>query len=165
MEKQISSTVIKQIFLILLILVLAFLICSNLSMFIPSLLGAVTLYIVCRNLNFYLQEDKKWKPALASFFLLFICLIVLILPIYFLVDLLVAKLGDSQQYLAKFNVFLNKIQEFIISKTNIDVLSKQNITKIQDFAAKFSTTALSGTFNTLSVVASMFFILYFMFER
>ncbi len=165
MEKQISSTVIKQIFLIALILVLAYLICSNLAMFIPSLLGAVTLYIVCRNLNFRLQEEKKWKPALASFFLLFICLVVLIIPIYLLVDLLVAKLGDSQQYLAKFNVFLNKIQEFIISKTNIDVLSKENITKIQDSAAKFSTTALSGTFNTLSVIASMFFILYFMFEK
>ena len=165
MEKQINNTIIKQIALILLIAVLAFLICSNLSMFIPSLLGAVTLYIVCRSFNFYLQEDKKWKPALASLFLLFICLIVLVLPIYFLVDLLVAKLGDSQQYLAKFNGFLSKIQEFIMSKTNIDVLSKQNMTKIQEFAAKFSTTALSGTFNTLSVIASMFFILYFMFEK
>ena len=164
-DKYISGNVIKQIILLALILTMSYLICSNLALFIPSLLGAVTLYIVCRKFNFYLQEEKKWKPALASLFLLFVCLVVLVLPVYFLVDILISKLGDSQAYLGKFNEFLNKIQGFIIQKTDIDVLSKGNIEKIQNSAAKISTSALSGTFNTLSVVTSMFFILYFMFEK
>ncbi len=164
-ESQISGNVIKQIFLILIILVMAGLICWNLSLFIPSLLGAVTLYIICRKYNFYLQEKKNWKPALASLFLIFICLIVLILPVYFIGDLLIAKLGDSKEYLGKFNEFLNKIQEFVYAKTNFDLLSKENIDKLQNFAAGFSTKALSGTVNTFTIVASMFFILYFMFEK
>ncbi len=164
-DKYINGNVIKQIILLALILTMSYLICSNLALFIPSVLGAVTLYIVCRRFNFYLQEEKKWKPALASMFLLFVCLIVLVLPIYFLVEILITKLGDSQAYLGKFNEFLNKIQEFIIQKTNVDVLSKGNIEKIQNSAAKISTSALSGTFNTLSVITSMFFILYFMFEK
>lgn len=164
-DKQISGTAIKQFFLLVIIVIMVLLICYNLKLFIPSLLGAVTIYIVCRKFNFYLQEEKKWKSSLASLFLLFLSLIVLVLPIYFLADILIAKLGDSQAYLAKFNEFLNKIQDFIYSKTNIDVLSKANIEKIQNAAAKVSTSALSGTFNTLSVLTSMFFILYFMFEK
>lgn len=164
-NKQISGSVIKQIFLIIIILIMSYLVCSNLSMFFPSLLGAVTLYIVCRNLNVYLQEEKNWKPAWASLFILLICLVVLVLPIYFLADILISTLGDTQQYMGKLNEFLNKIQEFVISKFDIDVLSKENINKITGFATQFSTVALSGTFNTLSVVASTFFILYFMLEK
>ncbi len=164
-DNQINGNVIKQIFLIIIILVMAGLICWNLSLFIPSLLGAITLYIICRKYNFYLQEKKKWKPALASLFLIFICLIVLILPIYFIGDLLIDKLGDSKQYLGKFNEFLNKIQGYVYSKTGFDLLSKENIDKLQNLAAGFSTKALSGTVNTFTVVASMFFILYFMFNK
>lgn len=163
--QQINGNVIKQVALLALILVLSYLICSNLSMFIPSVLGAITLYIVCRNFNFYLQDKKKWKPAYSSMLLLLLCFLVLVLPVYFLVDILIQKVGDSQQYLGKFNQFLNKIQGFIYDKVGFDVLSKENIAKIQETATKLSTSVLSGTVNTLSVVMSMFFILYFMFAN
>lgn len=162
---QISGIKIKQIFLILIITALVGLIAFNLSLFLPSLLGAVTLYVVCRNLNFYLQETKKWKPVWSSLLIILLCLVVLIIPIYFLGDLLVAKMGDSAAYMAKFNKFLDKIHDFIYSKTHIDILSNTNKARVQEAASKFSTSALSGTFNTLSVVASMFFILYFMLEK
>lgn len=164
-EKQISSTVIKQIALLTIILVLSILICVHLSMFIPSLLGAVTLYIVCRKFNFYLQEEKGWKPSLSSLFLIFLSLVVLVVPMYFLIDLLIVKIGNSKEYIGRFSEFLYKIQAYIYSKTQVDVLSKANIAKIQEVATKFSTTVVSSTVNTLTVVSSMFFILYFMFEK
>ena len=92
-------------------------------------------------------------------------LIIIILPIYFIADLLIEKLGNAQAYMNKFNVFIDKIHDFVYSKTNIDLLSKENMVKVKETAGRFSTTALSGTFNTLTVVMSMYFILYFMFER
>lgn len=137
----------------------------NLSLFIPSLLGALTLYVVCRKLNFFLQETKNWKPVWSSLFIIFLCLIVLIIPVYLLADVIIERLGDSKEYMTKFNVFLDKIQQYILSKTNIDVINADNMKKVQDFAAKTSTSFLSGTFNTLSIVASMFFMLYFMLEK
>ncbi|MDR2205140.1 MAG: AI-2E family transporter [Flavobacteriaceae bacterium] len=164
-EKQISGNVVRQIFLLATILILGFLIGYNLSMFIPSVLGAITLYIVFRNLNFYLQEKRKWKSFLSSIFLIFICLVVLVIPLYFLIDILVAKLGDPKQYLGKLTEFLNKIQNFIYSETGFDVLSKENILGIRNLVGKFSTSVVSSTFNTLTVVFSAFFILYFMFAK
>lgn len=163
--EQISGNKIKQIFLLLIITTLAGLIVGNLTMFIPSLLGALTLYIVCRNFNFYLQETKKWKPMWASLFIILICLVVLIIPIYLLGDMLIEKLGDSKAYMAKFNVFLDKIHDFIYDKTKIDILSKENLDGIKSFAAKLSTNAVSSTLSTLSIVVSMFFMLYFMLEK
>ena len=164
-DKQISSTVIKQISLLAIILVLAGLICFNLGLFVPSFLGAITIYVVCRKYNFYLQEEKKWKPSLAAFALMFASLIVLILPLYFIADLIIDKLGNAQAYMAKFNVFLDKIHSYIYSKIGFDILSQENMTKLKDSVGKISTSALSGTFNTLTVVMSMYFILYFMLEK
>ncbi|MDO5617006.1 MAG: AI-2E family transporter, partial [Cruoricaptor ignavus] len=100
-----------------------------------------------------------------SLFIIFICLIVLIFPIYLLVDMLLEKLGDSKIYMSKFNVFLDRIHSFILDKTNVDFLSQENLNKLKDEAAKFSTTALSGTFNSLTIVASMFFMLFFMLDK
>lgn len=161
----ISNVKIKQIFLILIITAMLGFIVYNLSLFIPSLLGALTLYIVCRELNFYLQEKRKWKPALASLFIIFICLVVLILPVYFLADLLIAKLGNTEVYMGKFNDFLNKIHNYIYQEVGFDILSKESLDAVKNFAGKLSTSAVSGTFNTLSIVTSMFFMLYFMLEK
>lgn len=162
---QISEVKIKQVFLLTLILVMAGLICFNLAMFIPSILGAITLYIITRKYNLYLQEEKKWKPWIASTVIILGTLIVLILPIYFIADLLVEKLGNASAYMSKFNVFIDKIHDYVYQKVNIDLLSKNNIEKLKTTAGKLSTTALSSTFNTLTVVASMYFILYFMLEK
>ncbi|KPE51497.1 AI-2E family transporter [Chryseobacterium indologenes] len=164
-DKQISSNVIKQVSLLAIILVLTGLICFNLSLFIPSVLGAVTIYVVCRRYNFYLQEERKWKPWLSALVLMLASLVILILPIYFIADLLIEKLGNAQAYMAKFNVFLDKIHTYIYSKISFDILSKENMDKLKSSAGRFSTSALSGTFNTLTVVMSMYFILYFMLER
>ncbi|MBQ0152556.1 MAG: AI-2E family transporter, partial [Chryseobacterium sp.] len=124
-----------------------------------------TIYVVCRKYNFYLQEEKKWKPWAASLVLMLASLLIIILPVYFIADLLIAKLGNAQAYMEKFNVFVDKIHDFIYSKTNFDILSKENLDKLKSSAGKFSTSAVSGTFNTLTVIMSMYFILYFLFEK
>ena len=156
---------IRQFFLILIITALVVLMVYNLKLFIPSVLGAVTLYIITRKYNFYFQEKLKWKPWLSSLVIMLATLLILILPIYFITDLLIAKLGNADAYMEKFNVFLNKIHDFIMDKTGFDILSKDNLNKIKDTAAKASSSVLSGTFNTVTVIASMYFILYFMLER
>lgn len=125
-NEQISSVKIKQVFLLAIILVLTGLICYNLALFIPSVLGAITIYVVCRKYNFYLQEEKNWKPWLASLTLMFASLVILILPIYFIGDLLIEKLGNAQAYMDKFNVFLEKIHTYIFDKVGFDILSKEN---------------------------------------
>lgn len=165
LKDQISEVKIKQVFLLAVIFVLIGLICYHLAMFIPSVLGAITLYIVTRKYNLYLQEERNWKPWVASMVIILGTLVILVLPIYLIADLLIAKLGNASAYMQKFNVFIDKIHDFVYSKTNFDILSKDNLTKLKDNVGKYSTTALSGTFNTLTVVMSMYFILYFMLAK
>ncbi len=156
---------IKQFFMILTIVGMLFLIVFNLKLFIPSVLGAITLYVISRKYNIYLQEERKWKPSLAAAAIMVATLVILILPIYFIVDLLIEKIGNADLYMDQFNAFLDKIHDFVMQKVKIDILSKENLDKVKSAAGKFSTTALSSTFNTFTVVISMYFILYFMLEK
>lgn len=161
----ISSSYIKQVALIIVILILVFLIGYNLSSFLPSLLGAITLYVVGRKFNFYLQEKKNWKSHWASLFILFSYLIIFVFPTYFLVDSLISKVGNAQQHIGGINVVLRKVQVYIEDKTGFDLLSKENMTKVQSFVTEFSTMAVGATVDMLTLVSSMFFILYFMFDK
>lgn len=164
-QDHLNGIKIKQIFLILIITALGILIVSNLAMFLPALLGAITLYVIFREFNYYLIETKGWKPWISALVIMLGTIIILILPIYFIVDLLIAKLGNAQEYVAKLNIFVDKIHDYIMSKTSIDILSTSNVDKLKNTLGTFSTTALSTTFNTFTVLASMYFLLYFMFER
>lgn len=161
----ISGEKIKQIFLIFIIVILVLLIGYHLKLFIPAILGAITLYVITRKYNLYLIETKHWKPWVSATIIMLATVIVLILPIYFIVDLLIEKLGNAEAYMAKFNVFLDKIHAFMLEKTNMDILSKENLDKLKDNVGRYSGTAVSGTFNMLTVISSMYFILYFMLEK
>lgn len=158
----ISNVKIKQIVLILIILILFLLIAYNLAMFIPSLLGAITLYVISRKYNLYLIEKKKWKPWLSALTIMLSTILILILPMYFLVDMVIEKLGHAKNYMAKFNDFLDKIHQYILDKVGFDILSQDNLDKVKELAGTISTTAVSSTFNTVTVVSSAYFILYFM---
>lgn len=161
-SSQISNNKIRQVFMLAIILLMLGLILFNLSDFLPSLLGALTLYIISRSFNFYLVEKRNWKPWLAAFAIILIALFVIIIPSYLIVDLLVQKIGNAQQYAAQFNDFVDKVMHYVQNKIDIDILSKENKQKISEFAGKVSTTILNTTLNTLTVISAMFFILYFM---
>lgn len=161
----ISEEKIKQALLLVIIVVLILLIGFNLALFIPSVLGAITLYIITRKYNLYLQETKHWKPWMSSLLIIFITLVILVLPIYFMGDILIARLGNAKEYMGKFNIFIDKIHDFVYRKTSLDLLSNENMTKLKKMVSKFSASALSGTFNTITIVASTYFILYFMLEK
>ncbi|MDY3345054.1 AI-2E family transporter [Riemerella anatipestifer] len=164
-SEAISNTKIKQIALIIIIVTLFLLMAYQLAMFIPSLLGAITLYVISRKYNLYLIEKWKWKPWASALVIMLATIIILILPLYFLIDTLIEKLGNAQAYMGRFNDFLDKIHSYILSEVQIDILSKENLDKVKETAGQLSTTILSSTLNTVTIIASTYFLLYFMLVK
>ncbi|MBT0551707.1 AI-2E family transporter [Riemerella anatipestifer] len=161
----ISNTKIKQIALIIVIVTLFLLMAYQLAMFIPSLLGAITLYVISRKYNLYLIEKRNWKPWISALVIMLATVVILILPLYFLIDTLIEKLGNAQAYMDKFNDFLDKIHSYILSEVQIDILSKENLDKVKETAGQLSTFILSSTLNTVTIIASTYFLLYFMLVK
>ncbi len=156
---------LKQVFFLILIFLLGGVLFWRFTGFIPAFLGATTLYIMMRPLLFWLVRRKKWKKALAAILLIFLSFIVFLVPIGLFINMMTAKIGFAVQHSTELlNNIQNLIQKIKIS-TRFDLLSAANIQKIQESLTNFLPQFLGSTFNALTTMAIMYFILYFMLTQ
>lgn len=159
---QISNNAIRQILILLLILLLGGVLFWQLQSFIPALLGAYTLYVLMRGSMSKLQHKYKWKAGLAASLLMLLSFIVILFPFYLLVNMLASKIGFAVQHsndvLAGIKTFVHKYE----LKYGLELLSTENINKISGWMASSTSTILGATLETLTTIAVLYFILFFM---
>ena len=153
---------IRQIFFLVIIVLLGLLLFLELYTFLPALLGAVTLYMVMRKWMFHLTIKKKWRKALAAGLLMFLSLIVILLPIGVLINMLTSKITFAVQHSDELIVALKKVVADLEQKFDFEIVSDENINKLGKLIAGGIHKLLSATFNILGTIFFMYFILYFM---
>ena len=89
---------IRQVFFLVIIVLLGLLLFSELYTFLPALLGAVTLYIVMRRWMFHLTIMKKWRKGWTAALLMLLSMIVILLPIALLINMLSSKITFAIQH-------------------------------------------------------------------
>lgn len=163
MSNVIDQNRIRQVFFIILILMMGIVLFVELYSFLPALLGAVTFYILMRRWMFYLSEKKKWRRGAAALFLMFLSLIAILLPLGMLVNMLSGKIAYAVQHSSELVDALKKVTTDFEQRFNIVILSEENINKIGTTLAQILPKILGATFNTITAIFFMYFILYFMF--
>ena len=153
---------IRQVFFLVIIVLLGLLLFSELYTFLPALLGAVTLYIVMRKWMFYLTEKKKWRKGWTAALLMLLSMIVILLPIALLINMLSSKITFAIQHSDELVGSLKKIVTEIEQKFKIKITRDENINRLGDFIRSSIPKLLGATFNTLGTIFFMCFILYFM---
>src|SRR5436190_18869404 len=83
---------LRQIIILMLILAIAVLLISQMVVFIPGLLGGITLYILSRTLYFQLVFRRKWKKGWTALLFIFGYLLIIALPVYLSVSLVSPKI-------------------------------------------------------------------------
>lgn len=162
MKNKISAKVIHQILFILIIIALFILIISQLAVFLPSLLGAVTLYAITRNFFLYLTEKKKWNSWLAFILIFVLALLIIAAPVYLLIELTYSKVQTAISYCEKISISLNKILNDLQVHYGFNLFSKENIIEFTGWASKFIPDVLNSTINSIIVFFFSFFIFFFM---
>lgn len=153
---------IRQFFFIIIILLLGIVLFWQLYTFLPAFLGAITIYILMHKAMLYLTEKKKWRKGWTAILLMLISFIVILLPIGLLANMLSSKVTYAIQHSAELVEALKKVVGGIEQRFNIEIASDENINKLGDFIAKSLPGILGATFNTLTTIFFMYFILYFM---
>jgi predicted PurR-regulated permease PerM len=153
---------VRQVFFIILILLLGLLLFLELYTFLPALLGAITIYVLLHKWMFYLTEKKRWRKGWAALLLMLFSAIVILLPVGLLVNMLSSKVSYAVQHSDELIVALKKVVGNIESQYNITLASDENINKLGNTIAKSLPGILGATFNTLATIFFMYFILYFM---
>ncbi len=152
----------RQLFFIAIILLLGILLFLQLYSFVPALLGAITLYVVMDRWMFYLTEKKKWKKAGTALLLMLASIIVILLPVGLLVNLLSSKISFAVKHSAEFVDAFRKVVNNAEQRFHITLVSDDNISKFKQVLADGIPKILNATFNTLTTIFFMYFILYFM---
>jgi predicted PurR-regulated permease PerM len=153
---------IRQVFFLIVIVLLGLLLFLELYTFLPALLGAITLYIVMRKWMFYLTITKKWRKALTAALLMFLSLIIILLPICVLINMMSTKITFAIQHSNELIGALKTIVADLEKKFDIEIVSDENINKLGNIISGGIPKLLSATFNILGTIFFMFFILYFM---
>lgn len=162
---QIPNNIIRQVLFLLLIILIAAVLFFQLQTFIPALLGAYTLYAILRRWNLLLHEKYKWKPGLAAGTLMLSSFIIILLPIFLLANMMTSKVGFAVQHSSQ---VLTSIQKFVHNyeiEYGIELMSQSNIAKLSAWGANSLPGLLGATISTLTTIAVMYFILYFMLTQ
>lgn len=111
---------------------------------------------------FYLTEKRKWRKGLAALLLMFASLLVILLPVGLLVNMLSSKIAYVVQHSTELVEALKKVAHNIELRFDVTIVSDENINKLGEGIAKSLPVILGATFNTVTIIFFMYFILYFM---
>jgi predicted PurR-regulated permease PerM len=127
-----------------------------------AFLGAITLYVLLRNMMVKLVVSYNMKKWLAALLLIIISLLIIVLPSIWIVSTSIKKVQPLLNNPTLLNETFEKIQTYLLQKFNIDILNKENITKINAVVFGNAKKLLGGTMSSIGNVFIMFFVLYFM---
>jgi predicted PurR-regulated permease PerM len=153
---------IKQVLLLLIIILLVILVIDELFIFLPGLLGALTLYILSRGSYFQLVFNRKWKKGRAAGLFIFYYLLLLGLPIFLAVTLISPKVNA---FLDNPNDMLNGARASITAiqdRLGMTLISPETLSSAVNRVTAFIPNVLNSTANLITNLAIMLFILYYM---
>ncbi len=158
----ISAIRLRQVSFFVLLILFAYLLFTQLTIFLPSFLGAITFYVILRKWNNNLVNKRKMKRGMAATLLIILSILIVLIPLYLFGNLLggriISVVNRSNEVLAAVKQFAAGIQ----TKYNIEILSPDNINKAGSMVAAALPNILGATFNTLTVLLMLYFMLYFM---
>jgi predicted PurR-regulated permease PerM len=162
MNNIIHDNKIRQVSFIAILLVLGWVLFREMQSFIPAFLGALTLYVIMRKWMFRLQYVRKWKPAIAALVLMLASFIVIIVPIGLVIQMLSSKINFAIQHSAEAVDAIKLFVKNIETKTGYTIVNEENLQKLSSLLATKLPSILGATFNTLTTIVVLYFILYFM---
>ncbi|MBK8954416.1 MAG: AI-2E family transporter [Saprospiraceae bacterium] len=160
--QKIPNSIIRQGFHLILILLLGSLIFWQLHLFVPAFLGSYTLYILLRKPYIFLISRWNLPKGLAAMTLMILSLLVIVIPLNTLIRMLSSRILPQ---IKDANSIWTSVEQFIHEleiKYNIAILTKEHVGSIGDFILKESSNVLSATFNSIGLIAIMYFVLFFL---
>ena len=145
-----------------LIVLLGIMLITELYIFLPGLLGGVTLFILSRKLYYKLTVQKKWGKGLSALLFILVSIIIISIPVYFSIRLVSPKINslinNQQEVIQGLEIFSTKIETYtgmkLFTASNAETLAKNISSYIPSF--------LNSTANILTNLIMMFFLLYYL---
>lgn len=157
-----SNQHIRQIFFIVIIIILGGVIFWQLRSLIPALLGAYTLYILLQKWMQILTQKLNGRKSIAAIILMVFSFVIVLIPLNGLIRMLTARILPTIQHSNDVWLSIEKVVQQFEQQFNIEILTQKNMSSLRQWGIAEVQKLIGGTFNGLFVVLMMYFILYFM---
>lgn len=153
---------IKQILLLILIIVLVCVSVSELRLFLPGILGAITLYMLSRAKYFQLVYNRKWKKGRAAGLFMLYYLLLLGVPVFLAITLISPKINSA---LSDPTAVINNIKTAVAQvqqRAGVNFISENSLSNSLQKLVEFIPSLINSTANLLVNLILMLFMLYYM---
>ena len=161
LEKHINDKIIRQIFILLLILLMGGLMFKEMIPYLSGVLGAVIMYVLLKKIMTRLVK-KGWHPNVAVAVLMLMSFLVILLPVTGIIMMLGNKIGSAVNNSEKVvKVIEVKLDDFE-SRFGYDLASQLDAKAISSWLSENLQGLAGGTFTTFIAISIMYFLLYYM---
>lgn len=162
MVHQIHPNAIRQLLFVSILVLLAFVIGKEMYFLLGAFLGAITLYVLLRSFMFKLIIKFKFKKWLAALILIFATIIAIVLPTAWFISIAVNKITPLINNPTLITTSFQTIHDYLLTKFNLDILNKDNISKLNAQALPLVQSMIGSTLSTIGNLFVMYLILYFL---
>ncbi|SDS57952.1 AI-2E family transporter [Gramella sp. MAR_2010_147] len=158
---RLKPSLVRQIFVLLLVLFLTVLIVRETLPYLSGVLGAVTLYVILKGWMKKLV-NRGWRPPLAASLLMAGSFVGILIPVTLIAIMLTSKIGkavaNSERVLKALKDQLNNIE----AEIGFSISSSIDTTSITNWVSSNLQNLAGGTFNAIIAIGIMYFMLYYM---
>ncbi|MFN5629357.1 MAG: AI-2E family transporter [Bacteroidota bacterium] len=164
MLKKLSPSINPQSLAFFSLVIFGCFILFQLRMFLDVFFGAIIFYVLGKPLVEFFNSKFNIKKSLAAVIVILISFIIVLVPIYFLGTLFYNKLATfiDRETLEKTIDFINQNFKKL---SGIELVTDDNIKKIQAEATGFATGFVSETLVVIGNLGIMYFILYYLLSN
>ncbi len=158
---RLKPSLVRQLFVLLLILFLLVLIVKEVIPYLSGVLGAITLHVIMRKSMEKLVR-RGWKPVVAASVLMFLSFIGILVPITLTVLMLTSKIGKavahSERVLTAVKQQINELEVY----TGYNLSQSIDSSRVTSWLSNNLQSLGVGTFNAFIAIGIMYFMLFYM---
>ena len=158
---KLSPRLVRQLFILLIIISLGGLIFRELLPYISGILGAITFYVLLRGLMSWML-DKGWNPTLSVSILMVASFILILVPVLGIILMLSSKVSSAIQNSEKVIEAAKAQLVQIETISGINLGDKIDSTAVTDWLSNNLQGLAGGTFEVFIAISIMYFLLYYM---
>jgi len=159
--KTIPPRIIRQLFLIAVIILLAIIIYDNILPYLSGVLGAITFFVISRKLMTKLN-NKGWPRSLNAGIIIVASFFLILIPLTGIIIMLSSKIGDavenSEKFLTAAKSQLSELEQYV----GYNLSQEIDTSAIAGFISKNAQNLALGTFDAFISISIMYFLLYYM---
>ncbi len=153
---------LRQLILLALIVLLGYMLFASMYIFLPGLLGGVTVYILSRALYFRLVYQRKWNKGGTALLFILVSLVIISIPIYVSVALVSPKINailqNQDQIIESIKAFSAKVSDFV----GIPIITTENTKALTQKITSFIPKVINSTASITTNILMLFFLLYYL---